>query len=160
MAAAAEQALEAALCWHVSKSHCVGAGLVSCLWGSFWIFLKVKQPKANPSTYSKPTSDLCFLHPQRLRHEPQKAKITRKLMQQVKRKLNASCQKGFQDPAWEFPLAWPPGWVECSEQRILLTACQRPVSSWLKLWAPKVQENQESSEGGGESLWTAGLCAM
>ena len=61
MAAAAEQASEAALCWHVSKSHCVGAGLVSCLWGSFWISLKVKQPKEKPSTYSKLTSDLSFV---------------------------------------------------------------------------------------------------
>ena len=70
-------------------------------------------------------------------------------MQQVKRKLNASCQMGFQDPAWESPLAWPPGWAECTEQRIVLTACQTPVSSWLKLWAPKVQGKQRIQWGWG-----------
>ena len=73
-------------------------------------------------------------------------------MQQVKGKLNASYQTGFQDPGWESPLAPPPGWVECIAQGILLSASQTPVSSWLKLWAPKLQENQESSEGGGESF--------
>ena len=51
----------APLCWHMSKSLCVGSGLISCIWGSFWICFKVKQPKAKPSTYLKPTSDLSFV---------------------------------------------------------------------------------------------------
>ena len=90
-----------------------------------------------------------LLHHQRLCNEPQKAKIATKVMQQVKRKLNASCQMGFQDPGWESPLARPPGWVECTAQGILLTASQTPVSSWLKLWASKLQGEPRIQWGWG-----------
>ena len=93
-----------------------------------------------------------LLHHQRLCNEPQKAKIERKLMHQVKRKLNASCHTGFQDPGWESPLAWPPGWVECTAQSIPLTASQTPVSSWLKLWAPKLQGEPRIQWGWGGVL--------